>query len=110
MPRLRYKQLGSEDELVWDFRDFGIPDRHQPAARPGDHLKHLRHPSAMKGRGRYVIERVVGLADGLLGTVEAGGTVRSMRRRRHAARKAAIAANRPGLGRAEHLVNDTWVA
>lgn len=33
-----------------------------------------------------------------------------MRKRRHAAGKSAIAANRPGLARAEHLVNETWSA
>ena len=73
----------------------------------GSHLgsdpRHLPHDIVT-----LVIERQLGLVDGFFGTVEAGGTFRSMRKRRHAAGKAAIAANRPGLGRAEHLVNETW--
>lgn len=75
----------------------------------GSHLgsdpRHLPHDIVT-----LVIERQLGLVDGFFGTVEAGGTFRSMRKRRHAAGKAAIAANRPGLGRAEHLVNETWAA
>lgn len=75
----------------------------------GSHLgsdpRHLPHDIVT-----LVIERQLGLVDGFFGTVEAGGTFRSMRKRRHAAGKAAIAANRPGLGRAEHLVNGTWAA
>jgi hypothetical protein len=54
-----------------------------------------------------VIERELGLVDGFFGTVAAGGTFRSMRKRRHAAGKAAIAENRSELARAEHLVNET---
>ncbi len=75
----------------------------------GSHLgsdpRHLPHDIVT-----LVIERELGLVDGFFGTVAAGGTFRSMRKRRHAAGKAAIAANRPGLARAEHLVNETWSA
>lgn len=75
----------------------------------GSHLgsdpRHLPHDIVT-----FVIERELGLVDGFFGTVEAGGTFRSMRKRRHAVGKAAIAANRPGLVRAEHLVNETWAA
>jgi hypothetical protein len=75
----------------------------------GSHLgsdpRHLPHDIVT-----FVIERELGLADGFFGTVAAGGTFRSMRRRRHAAGKAAIAANRPGLRRAEQIVNETAAA
>jgi hypothetical protein len=75
----------------------------------GSHLgsdpRHLPHDIVT-----LVIEHELGLVDGFFGTVAAGGTFRSMRKRRHAAGKAAIAANRPGLARAEHLVNEIWSA
>ena len=75
----------------------------------GSHLgsdpRHLPHDIVT-----FIIERELGLSDGFFGTVESGGTFRSMRKRRHAAGKAAIAANRPGLARAEYLVNETWSA
>jgi len=75
----------------------------------GSHLgsdpRHLPHDIVT-----FVIERELGITDGFFGTVEAGGTFRSMRKRRHAAGKAAIAANRPGLGRAEQVVNETAAA
>lgn len=75
----------------------------------GSHLgsdrRHLPHDIVT-----LVIERDLGVVDGFFGTVAAGDTFRSMRKWRHAAGKAAIAANRPGLARAEHLVNETWSA
>ena len=55
-----------------------------------------------------VVERQLGLTDGFFATVEAGGTFRSMTKRRHAAGKAAIARNRSGLRQAEHLVGKAW--
>ena len=75
----------------------------------GSHLgctaRHLPHDIVT-----LVVERELGIADGFFGTVAAGGTFRSMRKRRHAAGKAVIAANRPGLDRAEHAVNEAWCA
>jgi hypothetical protein len=61
----------------------------------------------------FVIENELAITDGFFGTVFAGGTFRSMNKRRHNAGKAVIAANRPGLTRAELGVNtaaDDWVA
>jgi hypothetical protein len=55
-----------------------------------------------------VVERELGMTDGFFATVEAGGTFRSMAKRRHADGKAAIARNRPGLRRAEHRVHTIW--
>lgn len=73
----------------------------------GSHLgsdpRHLPHDIVT-----LVVERELGVADGFFGTVAAGGTFRSMRKRRHAAGKAAIARNRPGLRTAEVVVNATW--
>ena len=57
-----------------------------------------------------VVERELRLSDGFFGTVAAGGTFRSMRKRRHAAGKAAIAARRSGLAAAERLVDHEWGA
>src|SRR4051794_33610233 len=55
-----------------------------------------------------IVERELGVADGFFGTVEAGGTFRSMAKRRKPAGKAVIARNRPGLHRAEHIVHRIW--
>jgi hypothetical protein len=55
-----------------------------------------------------VVEREIEMRDGFFGTVFDGGTFRSMHKKRHAAGKAAIAANRPGLNRAEFVVNTAW--
>src|SRR5206468_3650450 len=75
----------------------------------GSHLgsdpRHLPHDIVT-----LVVERELGLTDGFFGTVAAGGTFRSMRKRRHAAGKAAIAKNRPGIRSAEGLVGRTWSA
>ena len=60
-----------------------------------------------------VVERELGIVDGFLATVAGGGTFRSMAKRRHADGKAAIARNRAGLDRAEHVVGTTcaeWLA
>jgi hypothetical protein len=57
-----------------------------------------------------VVERDLGVTDGFFGTVAAGGTFRSMAKRRHADGKAAIARNRPGLVRAEQAVHGEWAA
>ena len=60
-----------------------------------------------------VVERELGLTDGFFATVAAGGTFRSMAKRRSPAGKGAIAPNRPGLQRAEHQVHrewDSWLA
>jgi hypothetical protein len=56
----------------------------------------------------FVVERELRIVDGFFGTVAAGGTFRSMAKRRHGDGKAAIARNRAGLNRAEHLVGTTW--
>ena len=61
----------------------------------------------------FVIENELAIDDGFFGTVFAGGTFRSMHKRRHNAGKAVIAANRPGLNRAEWAVNqhaEDWLA
>jgi hypothetical protein len=55
-----------------------------------------------------VVERELGIDDGFFGTVAAGGTFRSMGKRRHSTGKQVIARNRPGLGRAEGVVNQAW--
>jgi hypothetical protein len=57
-----------------------------------------------------VVERELGIDDGFFATVAAGGTFRSMAKRRHAHGKAAIARNRTGLLRAEHAVHREWAA
>jgi hypothetical protein len=56
----------------------------------------------------FVVERELGIDDGFFGTVAAGGTFRSMGKRRHAAGKQVIAHNRPGLTRAEGVVHRAW--
>jgi hypothetical protein len=54
----------------------------------------------------FIVERELGVVDGFFATVAAGGTFRSMAKKRHGAGKAVIARNRPGLDRAERLVHD----
>ena len=58
----------------------------------------------------FVVERELGVVDGFFATVAAGGTFRSMAKKRHGAGKAVIARNRPGLDRAERLVHEHWDA
>jgi hypothetical protein len=73
----------------------------------GSHLgsdpRHLPHDVIT-----FVVERELDIQDGFFATVAAGGTFRSMRKRRHATGKAVIAANRTGLDQAERRVNQTW--
>ena len=73
----------------------------------GSHLgsdpRHLPHDVVT-----FVVERALRIDDGFFATVAAGGTFRSMRKRRHTAGKAVIAAHRSGLDRAEHVVNGEW--
>jgi len=73
----------------------------------GSHLgsdpRHLPHDIVT-----LVVERELGITDGFFGTVAAGGTFRSMAKRRHAAGRAVIARNRSGLQNAEHVVNRVW--
>jgi hypothetical protein len=68
--------------------------------RPVDHLPH--------DVVTFVVERELGITDGFFATVAAGGTFRSMRKRRHAAGKAVIARNRGGLDAAEVIANVHW--
>jgi hypothetical protein len=59
----------------------------------------------------FVVERELGMADGFFGTVAAGGTFRSMAKKRHRAGREVIARNRLALGRAEGVVHehlDAW--
>lgn len=58
----------------------------------------------------FVVERELGVVDGFFATVAAGGTFRSMAKKRHGAGKAVIARNRQGLDRAERLVHEHWDA
>jgi hypothetical protein len=58
----------------------------------------------------FVVERELALTDGFFGTVAAGGTFRSMAKKRHRDGKAAIARNRPALDRAERIVHEHWDA
>jgi hypothetical protein len=58
----------------------------------------------------FVVERDLGIVDGFFATVAAGGTFRSMAKKRQRAGKAVIAHNRPGLDRAERLVHEHWEA
>src|SRR3954454_16270849 len=74
-----------------------------PGSVMGCHPRHLPHDIVT-----LVIERELGITDGFFATVEAGGTFRSMAKRRHAAGKAVIAGNRVGLQRSEHVVNRVW--
>lgn len=56
----------------------------------------------------FLVERELGIKDGFFGTVAAGGTFRSMQKKRTAHGKQAIARNRTGLDRAEQVVNRVW--
>jgi hypothetical protein len=57
-----------------------------------------------------VVERELGIDDGFFATVAAGGTFRSMAKRRHAQGKAVIARNRSGVLAADHRVHAEWAA
>ncbi|HJR25785.1 MAG TPA: hypothetical protein VJ804_09940, partial [Acidimicrobiales bacterium] len=70
--------------------------------RPVDHLPH--------DVVTFVVERELDITDGFFATVAAGGTFRSMRKRRHASGKAAIARNRGGIDAAEVTANTHWEA
>jgi len=80
-----------------------------------------RHKSRIVGSGQgsdprhlpqdivtFVVERELGIKDGFFATVAAGGTFRSMSKKRTRDGKDAIANDRSGLGRAEHIVNRVW--
>jgi hypothetical protein len=58
----------------------------------------------------FVVERELRIDDGFFATVAAGGTFRSMGKKRHAAGKATVARNRAGLARAEAVVHEHWDA
>jgi hypothetical protein len=66
---------------------------------------HLPHDVAT-----LVVERELGIDDGFFATVAAGGTFRSMAKRRHAQGKAVIARNRSGVLAADRLVHGEWAA
>ncbi len=68
--------------------------------RPVDHLPH--------DVVTFVVERELGIDDGFFATVAAGGTFRSLSKKRHAAGKAVIARNRTGIDRAEVVANTHW--
>jgi hypothetical protein len=68
----------------------------------GDHLPH--------DLVTFVVERELGIADGFFGTVAAGGTFRSMAKKRHRHGKSVIARNRTALDRAEQVVHGHWDA
>lgn len=95
------KALHRKDFPVWVARKG---KERVAGAGLGCDRRHLPHDIVT-----LVVERELGLADGFFGTVAAGGTFRSMKKRRHRAGKAAIARNRPALRRAEHAVNQTWM-
>jgi hypothetical protein len=56
----------------------------------------------------FVVERELGIADGFFGTVAAGGTFRSMAKRKNKPGRAVIARNVPAIDAAEKVVNRTW--
>jgi len=69
----------------------------------GSDPRHLPHDVVT-----FVVEKQLRITDGFFGTVAAGGTFRSMAKRKNKPGRAVIAANVPGLDAAEHVVNDTW--
>ena len=69
----------------------------------GSDPQHLPHDIVT-----LLVEREMGIKDGFFGTVAAGGTFRSMRKKRTAHGKEAIARNRHSLDRAEHTVHRVW--
>jgi hypothetical protein len=69
----------------------------------GSDPRHLPHDVVT-----LVIEKELGITDGFFGTVAAGGTFRSMAKRKNKPGRAAIARNVPTLTAAEHIVNQTW--
>ena len=58
----------------------------------------------------FVLEDAMGLEDGFWGCVAAGGTFRSLGRKRTAPGAALIRANRTGLDAAERRVNEAYAA
>lgn len=69
----------------------------------GSDPRHLPHDIVT-----FVVERQLGITDGFFGTVAAGGTFRSMAKRKNKRGRAVIARNVPALMTAEHVVNQTW--
>lgn len=101
----------------------GVEVTFQKAVGPRDYPPWVarRHKSRIVGSGlgsdprhlphdivTFLVERELGIKDGFFGTVAAGGTFRSMRKKRSRNGKEAIARNRSGLDRAEHVVNRVW--
>ena len=69
----------------------------------GSDPRHLPHDIVT-----FVIEKQLGFKDGFFGTVAAGGTFRSMAKRKNKPGRAVIARHVPALTAAEHMVNQTW--
>jgi len=69
----------------------------------GSDPRHLPHDIVT-----LVVEKHFGITDGFFGTVAAGGTFRSMAKRKNKPGRAVIARNVPSLGVAELIVNQTW--
>lgn len=69
----------------------------------GSDPRHLPHDIVT-----FVVEKHLHVTDGFFGTVAAGGTFRSMAKRKNKPGRAIIAANVPGLDFAEHTVNNIW--
>jgi len=73
----------------------------------GSHLgsdpRHLPHDIVT-----LVVERELGITDGFFGTVAAGGTFRSMAKKKNKPGRAAIARNVPAIDAAEKRVNAVW--
>ena len=88
-----------------DFRVWvaNVGRRRIEGAGLGSDPRHLPHDIVT-----LIVERELGITDGFFGTVAAGGTFRSMRKRRNSAGRAVIARNRAGLTVAEHAVNQVW--
>lgn len=91
------KPAHPKDFQVWvaqagKRRIDGAGLRHDPGRLPHDLVT-------------FVVERELGIADGFFGTVAAGGTFRSMAKRRTRPGRAVIARNGPAVMAAEHTVN-----
>lgn len=69
----------------------------------GSDPRHLPHDIVT-----LVVEKQLGITEGFFGTVAAGGTFRSMAKRKNKPGRAVIARNVSALMAAEHLVNQTW--
>ena len=97
--RVTFTKAGDrKDFRVWVAT---VGRRRIEGAGLGSDPRHLPHDIVT-----LVIERELGITDGFFGTVAAGGTFRSMLKRRSTAGRAVIARNRAGLTVAEHTVND----